>query len=86
MHIRTAFAAALLVGMVAGPVFAQSAAGAGDTGDRSPTQGDPGASPQQHRVKQTRARAVAIAKRDKQPAGTTNGNQPDRASAGGGGG
>ena len=47
---------------------------------RNPVQGDAVVKP----AKRPRTRAAAAARADKQPAGTENGNQPDRALAGGG--
>ncbi len=47
---------------------------------RNSVQGDPGAKP----VARRRPNAKALARSDKQAPGTENGNQPDRASAGGG--
>ena len=84
MLIRSVLALGLLCSVGAGVAVAQTTAP--ETIDRSPVQGDPGAAPVHGRHKQTHARAAAIAKSDRQHPGTTNGNQPDRASAGGGGG
>ncbi len=66
----------LAVGLMLSPVLAlaQSAPA------RSSVQGDPVVKP----VKPHRNRAAAAARADKQTAGTENGNQPDRAQAGGG--
>ncbi len=53
---------------------------------RSAIEGDPVAKPQPpSRTQRATQRAAKLSRADKQPAGTENGNQPDRASAGGGG-
>ncbi len=81
MVFRTVLSAALVLGLGAGAAVAQTAPEA----VRNPVLGDPGPV-HTPRVKQTSRRAHAIARSDKQPPGTTNGNQPDRAAAGGTGG
>ena len=52
---------------------------------RNPVLGDPAPAPDVVRTPDTPARAAGDAKADKQAPGTQNGNQPDRAAAGGGG-
>lgn len=66
----------LAIGLILSPAFAF----AQSTPTRNPVQGDPVVKP----VKPHRGRAATIARSDKQPPGTENGNQPDRALAGGG--
>lgn len=52
---------------------------------RSPVSGDPVAQAPKPVQPKPLSRAARNAQADKQPPGTENGNQPDRASAGGGG-
>ncbi len=83
MILRTALSLGLLCSLMGGAAYAQSNPGApavtSDT--RNPMLGDPGVKP----APRTKPKAAALARADKQPPGTENGNQPDRASAGGGG-
>ena len=67
---------ALAVGLLLSPMLAL----AQPTPTRNAVQGGPVTKP----VKPQRSRAAAAARADKQPSGTENGNQPDRAQAGGG--
>ena len=67
---------ALAVGLVLSPLLAL----AQPASTRNSVQGDPVVKP----IKPQRNRAAAAARADKQPSGTENGNQPDRAQAGGG--
>ena len=53
---------------------------------RNPVQGDPAPIPDAVRTPDSSTRAAGAAEADKQPAGTENSNQPDRAAAGAGGG
>ena len=82
MSVKWLLAISLLGSLAGPPVHAQSTPTATDAvgSPRNPNLGDPGAKP-----KRPRRSAAAIARSDKQPPGTENGNQPDRASAGGGG-
>ena len=66
----------LAVGLILSPVLAL----AQPAPTRNSVQGDPVVKP----VKPQRSRAATAARADKQAAGTENGNQPDRAQAGGG--
>lgn len=79
MSVKLLWATALVFGLSSGLAFAQTS---GDQ-TRSPVTGD---SVQKGKDKMSRAsrRAAASARSDKQAPGTQNGNQPDRASAGGG--
>ncbi len=82
MYTKVIAAVGLCLALGSAPVFAQTP----QPDVRTPVQGDPGPVRTHTRVKQTHARAEAIAKSDKQAPGTENGNQPARAAAGGGGG
>ena len=79
MSVKLLWATALVFGLSSGLALAQTS---GDQA-RSPVTGD---SVQKGKDKTSRAsrRAANIARSDKQAPGTENGNQPDRASAGGG--
>ncbi len=79
MPVKLLWATALAFGLSSGLAFAQS----GDQTSRSPVTGDSVHKPQ-HRASSASRRAANIARSDKQPPGTENGNQPDRAAAGGG--
>ena len=83
MSSKIVFSAALVLCLGTGAAIAQTAPPSTTEVSRNPVLGDPGTT-HAHRVKQTTRRAKAIAHSDKQPAGTENGNQPDRAAAGGG--
>ena len=85
MVFKTVLSAALVLGLGTGAAIAQTAPDSTTDVTRNPVLGDPGT---RHapRVKQTTSRAKAIARSDKQPPGTTNGNQPDRAATGAGAG
>ena len=76
MSIKFLLAAALALGVGSGAALAQTS---GPATTRSPALGDKGNQPST-----ARPSAKALAKADKQPPGTENGNQPDRAAAGGG--
>ncbi len=80
MPVKLLWATALVFGLSSGLAFAQTSGG---QTTRSPVSGDPVHKPQS-RTSRAANRAASIAKSDKQPAGTENGNQPDRAAAGGG--
>lgn len=77
MSTRLALTTGLFIGMSAGLALAQTAP---SNTSRNPVQGDPGL----HSTSSASTRAAEEAKADKQPPGTENGNQPDRAAAGGG--
>ena len=82
MFFRLLLSAGLCLALNVRPSEAQGSGSA----IRNPELGDPGPKVTHvGRVKPTRARAAAIARTDRQGAGTENGNQPDRAEAGGGG-
>ncbi|MGI4942470.1 MAG: hypothetical protein ACRYHQ_18210 [Janthinobacterium lividum] len=74
MSVKFLLAAALTLSVGSGVAFAQTSAPT-----RNPVLGDKGSQPST-----ARPSAKAVAKADKQPPGTENGNQPDRAAAGGG--
>ncbi len=76
MRYKSLFAIGLLLGLSSGLAAAQTTA-PGPT--RNPVLGDPGT-----KNPSARPSAAAEAKADKQPRGTEDGNQPDRAAAGGG--
>lgn len=76
MSVKFLLAAALTLSVGSGAAFAQTSAPAPT---RNPVLGDKGSQPST-----ARPSAKAVAKADKQPPGTENGNQPDRAAAGGG--
>ena len=81
MSMRNLLAAALALGLASGAASAQTAApAAGTQVVRDPILGTRG-----KHVRKARPSAEALAKADRQPPGTENGNQPDRAAAGGGG-
>jgi hypothetical protein len=76
MRVKFLLATGLVLGLSSGLAAAQTS---GTPATRNPVLGDPGT------TKSTaRPSAAAAAKADKQPSGTENGNQPDRAAAGGG--
>ena len=79
MSLKHILTIGLVLGLSPLAVSAQPATTA-DAPVRSPVQGDPVVKPTVHH----RTRAAAMARADKQPPGTENGNQPDRAAAGGG--
>ena len=92
MRIKLLAYAPLALGLALAPAMAQTATttdptpvAPNTTTTRNPVLGDPGSSTTRRAVRPTTRRAQAIARADKQPAGTENGNQPDRASAAGGG-
>ena len=89
MHIpmRTLLATALFCSVAGTTIAHAQSTTAPVTGSisRNPVLGDPGPRDVRTRAKPTASRAQDISRGDKQPAGTMNGNQPDRASAGGGG-
>ena len=76
MRFKFLVATSLLLGLSSGLAVAQTSTTAPT---RNPVLGDPGST-----NPKTRPSAAAEAKADKQPPGTENGNQPDRAAAGGG--
>ncbi len=76
MRIKPLFAIGLLVGLGSGLAVAQTSA---PEPTRNPVLGDPGT-----KNPSARPSAAAESKADKQPRGTEDGNQPDRAAAGGG--
>lgn len=80
MSVKLLWATALVFSLSSGLAFAQIS---GDQTTRSPVMGDP-VHKGQTRVSRASRRAANIARSDKQAPGTENGNQPDRASAGGG--
>ncbi len=68
-----------------GPTPAMPNTSTTTTPPRNPMLGRPGSSSQPATNRPSAsARAAAAARADKQPPGTENGNQPDRAAAGGG--
>ena len=73
-------AGAAVFSMLGGGVALAQAPASGPAVTRNSVQGDPGVKP----VPRRRPNAKALARSDKQAPGTENGNQPDRASAGGG--
>ena len=77
MSVKFLLATGLALGLSSGLACAQTA---GHTVTRDPILGTKG-----KHVAKARPSAEAVAKADKQPPGTENGNQPDRAAAGGGG-
>jgi hypothetical protein len=80
MSVKLLWATALVFGLSSGLAFAQIS---GDQTTRSPVTGDPVQKTKKTMSRASR-RAANIARSDKQAPGTENGNQPDRASAGGG--
>jgi hypothetical protein len=80
MSVKLLRATALIFGLSSSLAFAQTSGG---QTTRNPVLGDPVHKPQ-NRTSRAANRAANIAKSDKQPPGTENGNQPDRAAAGGG--
>ena len=80
MSVKLLWAVALVFSLSSGLAFAQIS---GDQTTRSPVMGNP-VPKSQTRVSRASRRAANIARSDKQAPGTENGNQPDRASAGGG--
>lgn len=76
MSVKFLLAAALGLGLASGPAVAQTAA---QTVTRDPVLGT-----KTRHVARAKPSAAAVARGDKQPLGTENGNQPDRAAAGGG--
>ena len=79
MSVKLLWAVTLVFGLSSGLAFAQS----GDQTTRSPITGD-SVHKAQNRTRSASRRAANLARSDKQAPGTENGNQPDRASAGGG--
>ena len=77
MFAKFILATGLMLGLSSGLASAQTA---GPATTRNPVLGDPGTKPSS-----ARPSAAAVSRADKQPPGTQNGNQPDRAAAGGGG-
>ncbi len=83
MFARTVVTFTTLLFVSAGAALAQApASGQASTpaATRNPITGDPGTKP----VPPRKPNAKALARADKQAPGTENGNQPDRAAAGGG--
>ena len=78
MSMKVLLAAGLALALAPGLAAAQTS---GPATTRNPVLGDPGTKT----TKRVRPNAAAMARADKQPPGTENGNQPDRAAAGGGG-
>ena len=76
MRFKSLFTVGLLLGLSSGLATAQTAS---PEPTRNPVLGDQGTS-----NPRTRPSAAAESRADKQPPGTENGNQPDRAAAGGG--
>lgn len=76
MSVKFLLAISLAFGLSSGLAYAQTS---GSATVRNPISGDPGTKPSR-----VRPSAAAVSKADKQPPGTENGNQPDRAAAGGG--
>ena len=76
MRYKFLVATSLLLGLSSGLAAAQTAS---PEPARNPVLGDPGTT-----NSKARPSAAAEAKADKQPRGTEDGNQPDRAAAGGG--
>ncbi len=81
MSVKLLWATALVLSLSSSLAFAQTS---GDQTARSPVTGD-AVHKSQSRASRASRRAANIAQSDKQPPGTENGNQPDRAAAGGGG-
>lgn len=77
MRVKLLLATVLALGLGSGLASAQTS---GYPATRNPMLGD-----KVHRTSKAKPSAEAEAKADKQPPGTENGNQPDRAAAGGGG-
>ncbi len=77
MFVRLMLAGVLALGL-------GSAAATAQTSD-TPITRDPVLGTKGRHVRKPKPSAAAEAKADKQPSGTENGNQPDRAAAGGGG-
>ena len=95
MSMRHVLLATLALGIVPSLTMAQTATTTPPTTTpatplvRSPNQGDPVAQPTPPRPRRTTTRAATTraansARTDRQAPGTENGNQPDRAMAGGG--
>ena len=80
MPVKLLWATVLIFSLSSGLAFAQIS---GDQTTRSPVAGDP-VHKTQSRAGRASRRAANIARSDKQAPGPENGNQPDRASAGGG--
>ena len=80
MSVKLLWAMALVFGLSGGLALAQTS---GDQTTRSPVMGD-SVHKAQPRASRASRRAANIARSDKQAPGTENGNQPDRAAAGGG--
>ena len=81
MQIKLTHALAVAALLAAGAAHAQTAPSPGPAATaRNPILGDPGTKPPSPR----RPNAKALARADKQAPDTENGNQPDRAAAGGG--
>ncbi len=80
MPVKLLCATALIVCLSGSLALAQTS---GDQVARNPVLGNP-VHKAQPRANRAANRAANIAKSDKQPPGTENGNQPDRAAAGGG--
>ena len=80
MSVKLLWATALVFSLSGGLAFAQIS---GDQTSRSPVMGDP-VHKAQPKLSSASRRAANIARSDKQAPGTENGNQPDRAAAGGG--
>ncbi len=81
MSVKLLWATALAFSLSSGLAFAQTS---GDQTTRSPVTGD-AVHKSQSRTSRASRRAANVARSDKQAPGTENGNQPDRAAAGGGG-
>lgn len=80
MSVKFILAAGLVLGFCSGCTSAQTSQASGPAATtRNPNLGDPGSRPST-----ARPSAAAAARADKQPPGTENGNQPDRAASGGG--
>ena len=82
MSVKILLAATLALGLGSGLASAQTA-GTQTTGHR--TTRDPILGTKVRHAPKARSSAESEADADKQPPGTENGNQPDRAAAGGGG-
>ena len=80
MSVKLLWATALAFSLSSGLAFAQTGA---DQVTRNPVTGDR-VHKVQPRTGNASRRAANIARSDKQAPGTENGNQPDRAAAGGG--
>ena len=85
MWFKSLLCVGLLLGVMPAAVVAQTTGGTPPTTvTRNPVEGDPGAAKPAMRQRPSTARARAVTRADKQAPGTENGNQPDRAAAGGG--